>query len=443
MGVGMSASQRLYFLMFTADGADGICRSVATVANGLADRYRIELISLYRRRKSPRYDLDPRIVVTDLHDARPVGPRGNRHGGRVRIKDHPERDPEQARLDSQPSRLVGRAADPHMSLLTDTLLEAKLRTLEPGILVSTRPSLHAAAAEYAPAGMITIAQDHQNFVTRMPALRKLIQDSSRRLDCLVTLADADRCAYAQALAGSTTVVEAIPNAVPWTFGPTSTLDSKIVVSGGRLVTTKGFDRLVRGFEPVARARPDWRLHIYGLGDQGPALRQLIRQLRLGDQVELMGQSDRFREALAGASVFASGSHTEGFPMVMLEAMSVGLPAVAFDVPSGPADLIEDGVNGYLVNDGDLEGFSGSLRRIIENVRMRRRMGDQAFRVARRYDIGSIVERWETLFDRLERRSAGTVTDAERGSPPGDRRPFRSLASARTPSSVPRTGTRGA
>src|SRR5690606_36335142 len=116
---------RLYFMLFTADGADGLCRSVITLANALADDYRIELISLYRRRAEPAYDLDPRVTVTNLHDARPVGPKGNRYGGRVRIRDFPDRNPHEARLDAQPSRLVSPDADPDMSRLTDTLLETK------------------------------------------------------------------------------------------------------------------------------------------------------------------------------------------------------------------------------------------------------------------------------------------------------------------------------
>lgn len=439
----MAVSRRLYFLMFTADGADGLCRSVITLANGLADRYEIELISLYRRRKGLAYDLDPRVTVTNLHDARPIGPKGHRRGGRVRIKDHPDQDPRAAALDSQPSSLVGRAADPTMSRLTDTLLKTKLEGLRPGVLVSTRPALHAAAAEYAPPEMITIAQDHQNFVTRMPALRELIQTSSRRLDCLVTLSNADRCAYAESLAGADTIVEAIPNAVPWRIGPTAALDSKVVVTGGRLVPSKGFDRLVAAFEPITRTRPDWELHIYGKGDLEPKLRKQIGDLRITQQVRLLGQSDYFREALTKTSVFASGSHTEGFPMVLLEAMSVGLPPVAFDVPSGPADLIEDGANGQLVVDGDLAGFTKALRRLIDSQQMRRRLGAAAQQVARGYEIEAVTARWEDLFERLERGSVSPIERAGRGSRRGGHRPSRWLASTRTPSSARRTETRGA
>jgi len=441
--MGMAVSRRLYFLMFTTDGADGLCRSVITLANGLCDRYEVELIGLYRRRKGLAYDLDPQVTVTNLHDARPVGPKGNRFGGRVRIKDHPERDPRAAELDSQPSTLVSSSADPTMSRLTDTLLQTKLQSLRAGVLVSTRPALHAAAAEYAPQDVITIAQDHQTFAARMPVLRELIQTSSRRLDCLVTLSKADRAAYAELLAGADTVVEAIPNAVPWQVGPTSTLDSKIVLAGGRLVPSKGFDRLVTAFEPVARARPDWQLHIYGMGDQEQHLRRQIKQRRLADQVRLMGQSDYFREALTRASVFVSGSHSEAFSMVLLEAMSVGLPPVAFDVPSGPTDLIEDGTSGYLVADGDLDAFSRTLRRLVDDQELRRRVGTAAQTVARCYDIEAVTARWEDLFHRLDRGSVRSIESAGRGSRPDGRRPSRLPASARTPSSARRTGTRGA
>jgi glycosyltransferase involved in cell wall biosynthesis len=391
---------RLYFLLFTADGADGICRSVITLANGLADRYRIELISLYRRRAELAYDLDPRVGVTNLHDARPVGPKGNRYGGRVRIRDYPERNADEAALDAQPSRLVRPDADPHMSLLTDTLLAQKLRDLQPGVLVSTRPSLHAAAVAFGPDHLIKVAQDHQNYETRMPALRELTISSAARMDCLVTLTGRDRQAYAAALASAHTAVEAIPNAVPWTIGPAAPLDSRIVVTGGRLVHSKGFDRLIEAYQPVARARPDWRLHIYGKGTEQERLQRLIGERGMDGQVMLMGHTDRFRDCLSGAAAFASGSHSEGFPMVMLEAMSIGLPVVSYDVPSGPADLIRDGLNGYLVADGDQPAFGAALRRIVEHAELRRQMGRAGQAMARYYQIGNIADRWSSLFDQL-------------------------------------------
>jgi glycosyltransferase involved in cell wall biosynthesis len=378
---------RVDFLLFSADGVGGIARTVINLANRLADDRDVELISLYRQRERPAFAIDERVRVTHLVDAAA-------RRGRI-----------QTYLDRRPSRLAPVEAAPDISRLTDRALRRKLRSLPPGLLVSTRPSLHAAAAEYAPKHTLTIGQEHLNLRHRQgtPETLKVVMDSARRLDCLVTLTESDRDDYRQALDGSDTVVEAIPNAVPWPIGDAAALDSKVVVSAGRLGARKAFPRLIRAFAPIARQHPDWQLHIYGDGPERAKLEQLIDRRGLGEQVVLQGHSDRFDEALGNASVFAFSSLSEGFGMVLLEAMSKGVPVVSFDVPHGPSDLISDGVNGRLLPDGDLDGFTAALTELVEDVEQRRRMGAAAQKTAATYEIDPVSTRWTTLFDQLEAR----------------------------------------
>ncbi|MGH3482608.1 MAG: glycosyltransferase [Nocardioidaceae bacterium] len=399
-------SERVYFLLFSADGADGITRTVFSLANKLVETYSIEIISLYRRRKRLFYPLDRRIVVTNLEDARPIGPKGKPIGGRVRARDVPkERGRMRALLDRRRSRLAPEPAAPDMSLLTDLLLRRKLRSLDPGVLVSTRPALHAAAATYAPRDVITVGQDHLNFQSRaeMPGVMRLVQDSVRRMDSFVVLTKGDLRDYGEALSDADTVVEAIPNAVPWTVGDAAPLDSKIAIAAGRFVARKGFPRLIETFEPVARAHPDWELHIYGKGEDGEVIEREIHERGLEDQVILQGHTDEFAAKLAGASMFVSGSHAEGFPMVIVEAMSHGLPVISFDIPRGPADIIADGENGRLIPDDDLAGFSAAWQQLIEDDQLRREMGAGAHATAQQYEIDAIAGRWEALFTQLRER----------------------------------------
>lgn len=405
-GPEMPAADRLYFLLFSADGADGITRTVFSLANKLVETRPVEIISLYRRRKRLFFPLDKRIPVSNLEDARPLGPKGNPGGGRVRARDVPQdRGRWRAMLDRRPSRLTPASAAPDMSLLTDLLLRRKLRALEPGVLVSTRPSLHAAAAKYSPRGMITIGQDHLNFPTRaeMPGVMKVVQDSARRMDSLVVLTQGDLRDYRDALGDADTVVEAIPNAVPWDVQEAAPLDNKIAVAAGRFVERKGFPRLIEAFEPVAHAHPDWQLHIYGKGEQQEAIETEIIKRELGDQVILKGHTPEFADRLAEASMFVSGSYAEGFPMVIVEAMSHGVPVVSFDIPRGPADIIDDGTNGRLLPDDDMAGFSAAMSQLIEDDELRRRMGANAHETARQYEIDAIASRWESLFTQLRER----------------------------------------
>jgi glycosyltransferase involved in cell wall biosynthesis len=96
----------------------------------------------------------------------------------------------------------------------------------------------------------------------------------------------------------------------------------------------------------------------------------------------------------------SGSHAEGFPMVLVEAMSFGLPVVSFDIPRGPADIIVDGENGRLIPDQDMDGFTAALRQLIEDDDLRFRLGAGAHATAREYEIDAIAGRWEALFTQL-------------------------------------------
>ena len=405
----LPTAERIYFLSFTADGADGICRTVATVANELVKRHDVEIISLYKRRKNLAYPVDERVRVVDLYDARPIGPRGRPYGGRVRAKDHPERGRIKAWLDKRQSRSAP-LADPTVSLLTDVLIRRKLRSLPPGVLVSTRPSLHAAAVKYAPRHVAVVGWEHMHLEARemYPRMMQRLRLTVPRLDGLVTLTKGDSRAWAERLDDVDVVLQAIPNAVPWEVTEASPLDQKVVVSGGRFVERKGFPRLVQAYAPVARKHPDWQLHLYGRGEQEDEVAAEIRRQGVEHQVIMKGHSDEFDKVLGEATIFANGALYEGFGMVMTEALSKGVPLVAFDVPIGPREIVEDGVNGRLIPDGDMSGFADALLELIEDENLRRRLGANAQETARKYEIEAIGRSWDDLLDRVvARRSSAS------------------------------------
>jgi glycosyltransferase involved in cell wall biosynthesis len=119
-------------------------------------------------------------------------------------------------------------------------------------------------------------------------------------------------------------------------------------------------------------------------------------------VHLMGSTNTMGEELAKASVYAMSSRFEGFPMVLLEAMSKGLAVVSFDCPRGPADLITPGEDGLLVPNGDVDGLARGLLQLIEDEELRRRMGAAAVRTAARYEVEAVGRQWDRLLaDLLE------------------------------------------
>jgi glycosyltransferase involved in cell wall biosynthesis len=378
------------FLVDDAYGGGGVARTVANLANQLARRHPVRVISFRRKRGTTRFALDSSISVTVVRDQ-----RGGRNAG----------NPLARALDRRPSRLRPRPSVKTMSLLSDLQVRRAIRSVRSGVLVSCRPSLHLASTSYARPEVKTVGWDHLNFPARFENTEQfeVLRAAVPRLDAYVVLTDEDAADYRRSLPGATTDIRVIRNSLSWpTADRPAASDSKVVVAGGQLIPRKGFDLLVRAFGPVAREHPDWQLHIYGRGRHRRVIAPLISRLGLGGQARLQGFSQDFAGVLAGASVFAMSSRSEGFPMALLEAMSVGLPIVVFDCPRGPREIIRDGHNGLLVPAGDTIAFGSAVRRLIEDPELRARLGAQALRDAEQYTIDAVVADWERLFDHLYR-----------------------------------------
>jgi glycosyltransferase involved in cell wall biosynthesis len=191
-----------------------------------------------------------------------------------------------------------------------------------------------------------------------------------------------------------------PNAVPTIDGRRSDPAAKVVVAVGRLTPQKGFDLLLRAWVPIARSHPGWTLRIYGAGPEKARLEAQVDELGLGGKVALMGRTSRIGEAYAEGSVFVLSSRREGLPMVILEAMSKGLPVVSFDCPTGPAETVATGENGVLLPDGDVPALSAALAEVIEDGELRIRLGRGALATAARYDQEVIGKQWVELIDDL-------------------------------------------
>lgn len=398
---------KVTFLMYSVDGGGGVARTVVNLANQLAADREVEILSVVDRRGGPRFRIDPRVRVTYLMTRRQRPPEQSAADRRWRRR--PSRNALSRWLDRRPTRLTHYAdggASAGMSRWTDLVIRQGVRSVRDGILISTRPSLHVAVTRWARPGVTTIGQDHLNFPTRskikpsMSAQREAMQG----LDALVVLTTGDQVDYRAWQPEARARIEVIPNGSSWPVAEEpAALTSPVAVAGGRLEKQKAFVRMVKVWGRVAADFPDWQLHIYGRGEEQEAIEKAIAQLGLEESVILKGYSERFDEVLRSSSVYLMTSKFEGFPMVLVEAMGQGLPLVAFDCPRGPADVIEDGVNGRLLPDGDRAGYAEALRELMDDTRLRRRMGAAGLERARGYQMSEIAARWVELFETLGRR----------------------------------------
>lgn len=178
----------------------------------------------------------------------------------------------------------------------------------------------------------------------------------------------------------------------------SNLKSKKVIVVARNSYEKGLDRLMVIWQKVILKHSDWILEIYG--ESVSDLCPLIQNLGMENNVSLNSPVKIIAEKYLFSSICVMTSRSEGFPMVLLEAMASGLPCVAYDCPSGPGAIIEDGKNGFLIENGNIDSFVEKLEQLIEDENLRIQMGNNANESVKKYDVETIMQQWKSLFESL-------------------------------------------
>ena len=220
----------------------------------------------------------------------------------------------------------------------------------------------------------------------------------KKYDKVVVLSDEEKALYK----GFNNIVT-IPNLLTIPLpAQTSTLSYKKVISVGRLTSEKQQSHLIKAWKIINEKHPDWKLEIYGEGRLYQTLFQQINNSGLENSVFLKGAVNDLTQAYSESSIFALSSQSEGFSLVILEAMACGLPVVSYDCPTGPRSLISEGVEGFLVELNNVEQLAERLNYLIEHEDVRRTMGTKARRKAEGYTPENVCKLWMDLFHQLRK-----------------------------------------
>jgi hypothetical protein len=262
-------------------------------------------------------------------------------------------------------------------------------------------------------GVPVIGMSHESFAASTASSRaRRVKQYYAKLPRFVALTEQD--ARDWTTKGGMNNAAAMPNPLPFPAQGGADPGAHTCVALGRLSQEKGFDLLLEAWAAAVAARPgtDWKLRLYGDGEDRKALEEQAARLGVAQSVSFEGATNRVPEALRGGSLFLSASRAEGFPMTLLEALACGLPCVAFDCAPGVREILRGeqlppggyGLteNGALVSPGNTDAFAEQLGRLLDDDPLRRTLAKAAADSVARYAPEVIAERWEEMFDLVHR-----------------------------------------
>lgn len=288
----------------------------------------------------------------------------------------------------------------HKRKLTALLLKEK-----PDIVVSLYPSESSFIPDIKD-GSKKVLELHFNKFFRIQYGRKGIiglidrwrtrQDERivRRFDKFVVLTNEDKGYW-----GGLPNIEVIPNAAIHVSKNYSEVKNKRGIAVGRLDYQKGFDRLIQAWKLVQHTGrfSDWKLDIFGQGEWREMLQQMIDKQGLQNTVKINPPTNAILNEYVHSSLLVMSSNYEGFGMVLVEAMSCGVPVISFDCKCGPKDIIQPGINGLLVPNGDIQALADAMMKVMEDEAYRKMLSLNARKVVDTYSEQAVMSQWILLF----------------------------------------------
>lgn len=374
--------KKISFLMLHL-GYGGIETATINTANALCKKYDVELISFYKLNSNQTNKINNKIKVKYLYNGEP-----NKEEFLQSIKD------------KKVFKMLFEGIKSLKILIYKKLLIIKaIKQSKSDVLISTRVEFSTLLSKYGKSNKIKIAQEHHHHNNNKKYINKL-SFKYDNIDYLLALTKTLEEDYKEFLKYNfNTKIVLMPNMIKSKFNKFTDLKEENIVFVGRLHECKKVDSLIEIFSKLENK--NCKLLIIGDGEELTKIKNLIKELKLENRVELLGylNQNEISTYLVKSKVFCMTSLTEGLPMVLLEAMSYGVPCIAFNTESGVKDIIDNNLNGYIIFDRNEEEYIQKLDEMLNNKKLLLNMSKNAINKSKSFSEKEIVKKWINIFNK--------------------------------------------
>ncbi len=366
-------------------GYGGIEKCIVSLANLLASSYEVEIISIYKLYEKPVFSLSPAVKIRYLLEDR----KPNREAFREAF----------SKKKIVTALKEGMKGVKTLYLRRKVMVEA-IETSDADILIATRDILDEWLSLYGKESALKIGWEHNHHHNNEKYARDIVR-SCKGLDILVLVSKDLEKFYKKQMRPYPCKCIYIPNMLE-TFPRTSaSLLEKHLISVGRLSPEKGYFDLLSLAPYLAKKHPDWHLDIVGDGKERKKLDEKIKKEHLESFVTLHGfqNSKEIAKLLEASSIYLMTSYTESFGIVLIEAMSHGLPCIAYDSAEGAREIIQSGYNGYLIKNRNSTAYLKKVEDLMKKKEVREELGKNAKESVRKYSRKHVEKMWLSLLQR--------------------------------------------
>ena len=364
-------------------GMGGIENATVNSANSLSKTKDVEIISFYKLSDEVLYDINKNVKVKYLYYGRP----------------NKEEIVNSIRKLNVVSFIKNAFKAIKILYKKRYMIIREIKKIKEGIIISTRMEFTTLLNEYGNKNVLKIAQEHYHHNNNKKYIRTMKYNYSN-IDYVLSLTDGLGSDYKRFLTGTKTNVITMPNMLEEVNHKPSNLNNKNVVFVGRLDIGKRINEIIDIANEIDN---DWKFNIIGAGKEYESLKIQINELNLENKVFLLGGKphDEVIEELSKSSIFIMTSISEGLPMVLLEAMSVGLPCIAYETASGINDIITDNIDGFVIKNRNKKEMIKKLTVLMDDVKLRKSFGVAALKKSRQFSKEEISKRWLTFIDNIK------------------------------------------